>query len=894
MPRSICMTNGGGHLPLAYLSGLGWQQAASFPGSNPALSPVKPGRALVGPRKLPVAAGNDPYVDLGPEAPSRRQPTIAGRAERGLACCFRGTGTRPRPGGVISPFGAVRSLLCTPKTLSGPTPRDAFTFAHLSMSDTAESSIHTDGDPYRQSTSPGSSSAPHGQPSSQDLANVIKVTRGTSCVLCQQRKVRCDKNKPCSNCAKAGVECRVIPPQPPRRRKKRISERDLVARLRKYEALLAQNGIEFESLGPDIKVIDPGTVHEGDELDTDLVRARQTSADPLNPDLISAPGETPAVPKTFKWFPFQKEFRMTEDILKDSSDEDDIGSSINQAYDKMFDNSDGFPFIIGGGSESVTDQHPSAIQIIQLWQTYLNNVNPLLKITHTPTLQERIIEATANIDKVSKSLEALMFSIYFMAVTSMKDDDVRLLFNEERPLLLQRYYVACQQALINAGFMRNPDLTLLQAFLLYLLGIRHYMDPRSLFCLTGMAVRLAYRMGLHRDGAQFNLSPFEVEERRRLWWTLAGFDRRIGEMTGSTITAISNGGDCKLPLNINDADLSLHAKEPPNAHIGATEMMFSLTRLEFAKAPGSDKMKAVMADHVGQVPNVADHRMVNYIERFSTHLEDTYLKYCDPKIPLHYFTLTMTREYICKLKILSGFFRVALTTPQPISSEDNDNLFIEAIKMVEYDTMIQTNEGLKGFHWFTLMHFPFPGYVALIKDLRTRVSGELCERGWQTIFENHEARGMTKTMRSPMHIGFSQLFVKAWAAREAYEAQQGRTLAAPPVITGMRQLVARLGLRDKSKSPEPPTPLMTPRSFSSPEAELNAQTPNMQPYDGSGNVWGGIPGMDINRQYAGAFADVNFGGEVDWSFLMQQYSGMHPPAPVAPIPMDPAAAPYWQ
>jgi hypothetical protein len=167
------------------------------------------------------------------------------------------------------------------------------------MSDTAESSVPADGDSYRQSASPGSLLAAHAQPpSAQDAANVLKVTRGTSCVLCQQRKVRCDKSKPCSNCVKAGVECRVIPPQPPRRRKKRISERDLVARLRKYETLLAQNGIEFESLGPDIKVTDPGTVHEGDELDADFVRVKDSPGAQLSLELISSPGETPHVPKS--------------------------------------------------------------------------------------------------------------------------------------------------------------------------------------------------------------------------------------------------------------------------------------------------------------------------------------------------------------------------------------------------------------------------------------------------------------------------------------------------------------------------------------------------------------------------------------------------------------------
>jgi hypothetical protein len=181
--------------------------------------------------------------------------------------------------------------------------------------------------------------------------------------------------------------------------------------------------------------------------------------------------------RTFKWFPFQKEvrdqpptpsvishisdslpqYRAADELARDSSDEDDVGSSINSAYDKMFDNHGGFPFTIGAENQSVTDQHPSAIQIFQLWQIYLNNVNPLLKLTHTPTLQVRIIEASANLDKVSQSLEALMFSIYLMAVTSISEDEVRATFNEERTQLLSKYFHAAQQALLNAGVMRSPN-----------------------------------------------------------------------------------------------------------------------------------------------------------------------------------------------------------------------------------------------------------------------------------------------------------------------------------------------------------------------------------------------------------------------------------------------------
>ena len=87
--------------------------------------------------------------------------------------------------------------------------------------------------------------APIGFPPEFD-PSVIKLTRGTSCKLCQQRKVRCDKRKPCANCVKANVECVVVPPLPPRRRKKRLHEKDLIDRLKRYENLLSENGVSVD------------------------------------------------------------------------------------------------------------------------------------------------------------------------------------------------------------------------------------------------------------------------------------------------------------------------------------------------------------------------------------------------------------------------------------------------------------------------------------------------------------------------------------------------------------------------------------------------------------------------------------------------------------------------
>lgn len=83
-------------------------------------------------------------------------------------------------------------------------------------------------------------------PSTQPVIHQ-KITRGHSCILCQQRKVRCDRQKPqCSNCVKARAECIPSTPAAPRRRRRKLSEMDISARLRKYEHLLRVNGIRLD------------------------------------------------------------------------------------------------------------------------------------------------------------------------------------------------------------------------------------------------------------------------------------------------------------------------------------------------------------------------------------------------------------------------------------------------------------------------------------------------------------------------------------------------------------------------------------------------------------------------------------------------------------------------
>lgn len=120
--------------------------------------------------------------------------------------------------------------------------------------------------------------------------------------------------------------------------------------------------------------------------------------------------------------------------------------------------------------KGVRSLHPNTPQNFQLWQIFLNNVNPIVKLLHAPSTQQLILEAASDLDKISRPTEALLFSIYLCAVASMDDETSRQVLGASRSDLMARFSRAAEQALINAEFLRSTNVLILRALTLYLVS----------------------------------------------------------------------------------------------------------------------------------------------------------------------------------------------------------------------------------------------------------------------------------------------------------------------------------------------------------------------------------------------------------------------------------------
>jgi len=262
----------------------------------------------------------------------------------------------------------------------------------------------------------------------------------------------------------------------------REREQELLEKVRRYEGLLK-----------DLGALKRSTVGTVDESETNLaLRNRSTLAGGMtarSADLMAG-GDGKLIAKYGKsrylennlWMSVTDEFQDPKEILEESSedenenDDDAESETVAEANQRKLhaiirDPADLiFPVKGIDGALDLRSLHPQPVQIFMLWQAFVDNVNPLMKILHVPTTQKALLDATADLSHVSKAMEALLFGIYVIAVSSMEEAQCQSTLQESKALALNKFRIGAQQALRGAGILKTSDMMVLQAFVLFLVS----------------------------------------------------------------------------------------------------------------------------------------------------------------------------------------------------------------------------------------------------------------------------------------------------------------------------------------------------------------------------------------------------------------------------------------
>jgi hypothetical protein len=416
-----------------------------------------------------------------------------------------------------------------------------------------------------------------------------------------------------------------------------------------------------------------------------------------------------------------------------------------------------------GGPPPLEQFKPAPQHFPYLFQIFVDNVSMLLQVVHVPSVagtMRRLKNGIAPDMKLSD--QALMFAVFYASVMSMEEEEIVTNLGSTKADAIAKYRMAVELALANADFLRVNDITLLQAFVLFLLLLRRHDSPRYVWMLTGLAIRMGQALGLHRDGAKIgNLTPYEVEVRRRVWWALCVLDVRASEDLGTELTIAEGTFDTELPLNINDTDIGPNVDRTPTSHDGPTDMSFSLVTYEMHSF--SRQLMSTDKDSFEQ--------QIAVLDDIYDKLERRYFRAWKDKTDITYWVgVTVARLVKAKLTLIVYLPTLFTSSDdsEAMSQDLRDKLFSTAIEVAELNAALNAERDCRHWRWLFQTYTQWHAIAFLLLEITRRPWSPLVERAWNALHNKYLIPGRANfdSKHVGVYLPLRKLMFKARRHRE--------------------------------------------------------------------------------------------------------------------------------
>ncbi|EER29738.1 Fungal specific transcription factor, putative [Coccidioides posadasii C735 delta SOWgp] len=342
-----------------------------------------------------------------------------------------------------------------------------------------------------------------------------------SCAPCRNRKLKCNRAVPCENCVKRGDALSCTYAQPNARRRNHGSQLqlgtpdDMQSRIDRLESLvlsLMRNGSQSTGAAP---------VREGRSGDPGFSSLHDRHSSGLSGD----------------------------DREATARDEESDTEQVTKSF----------------GIMKVDAQNQKSYYVSEAhWTSILNDIVEVKNFwsTHKKQIEEQMEKLLV----ISIPTIRMVFAMMRLAVLSYhRDEDEPPEFREKSLDIARSYQSSMAQCLILADYTK-PHRYVLEALVLHLQGeYSQTSDAQvSLWVLVGIIVRLAMRMGYHRDASMFpNISVFQGEMRRRLWSFIRCADLLFSFQVGLPSMVRSGDSDTDIPRSLHDDDFDENSTALP-------------------------------------------------------------------------------------------------------------------------------------------------------------------------------------------------------------------------------------------------------------------------------------------------------------------------------------------
>ncbi|OAG06745.1 uncharacterized protein CC84DRAFT_620271 [Paraphaeosphaeria sporulosa] len=396
-----------------------------------------------------------------------------------------------------------------------------------------------------------------------------------SCTPCRQGKLKCNREHPvCDQCAKRSRQevCQYVPP-PPRNKQ----AQNMRGRIRNLESLVVnlinQKQQEDGASTPAAPSIEPTATKEVEEL----------SLETFGQMRISSQGNDHYV-GAGHWSALLKEIEEVKNGINDDEEEEDQGEE--------WDDDAARSTVTFGMPRHITktqliQEMPSKEECDRLLPLWFNSADPLLFIMHVPTFQEEYNQFWIDASSTSVMWIALLYSAMALGIilgprnpgmnahAAAYDNSSGSIYNSTDSSgtndylnsAVNRFQQLASSAIVLADVTKSQPYTL-ETLMIYseCEFLRRDDHHSKIWLMNGVSMRVAMRMGYHRDPSNFKgMSPFQGEMRRRVWHVLNMLDTLISFAIGLPAVVRRIESDTRAPQNLYDLDLSPNMTKMPKA-----------------------------------------------------------------------------------------------------------------------------------------------------------------------------------------------------------------------------------------------------------------------------------------------------------------------------------------
>lgn len=301
-------------------------------------------------------------------------------------------------------------------------------------------------------------------------------------------------------------------------------------------------------------------------------------------------------------------------------------------------------------------------------------------------------------------------------------------------------------------------------------------DSLFTWTLTGLAIRLAHALGLHRENPKARLSPSQTELRRRLWWQIIHLDMRCSEDRGTDPFVLDNSFNTKQPLNIHDRDMYPESMEPIVERQEFTAMTKTYVSSLFWSTGVRISYVSPVRDTKGNLPAATSFdEKVFLIDQLEKRLESQVLTYCDPANPLAWSTSVVVRLVMARLRL--AVYHPPMHDDRSPSHQfvNRDDVLKTAIQILEYSHLLNSEPAVAKWSWHFRTHVQWHALAATLAELCVQNRGALVERAWKivnVVFDDWATR-IADSRNGMLWRPIKKLMSKAQSKRDEAKAQVG-------------------------------------------------------------------------------------------------------------------------